>query len=61
MLFIDGASSPTGNPLLLVGYEGVGTEATRGIGVYAVPEPSSAALLTAGALGFLARRRRQAR
>jgi len=59
MLFIDGASSPTGNPLLLVGYEGVGTEATRGIGVYAVPEPSRALMILSGMLTMLARRCRQ--
>ncbi len=51
--FISAADSPTGQPLLLSGYE-----VSNSIGVYAVPEPSSVALLTAGAVGFLSRRRR---
>jgi hypothetical protein len=51
--FVAGADNPTGQPLLLAGYE-----VTNGIGVYAVPEPSSAALLAGGVLGWLGRRRR---
>lgn len=55
LTFISAADNPTGQPLLLSGYE-----VSNGIGVYAVPEPSSAALLAASALGFLGRRRRRA-
>jgi PEP-CTERM motif len=50
--FIPGADSPTGSPVLLSGYE-----VSNSIGVYAVPEPTSAALLAMGGLGFLVRRR----
>lgn len=55
LLFVDAADSPTGQALLLVGYEVSGT-----IGVYAIPEPSSALALMglfAGAAVALRRRR----
>lgn len=57
MTFISAADSPTGEALLLTGYEGV-SEATRGIGVFQVPEPGSFALLLGGAALLGLRRRR---
>ena len=58
LLFVSQADSPTGSALIFAGYEGVGTEGTRGIGVYAVPEPTTAVFgIALGAIA-LARRRR---
>jgi len=53
MVFISAADSPTGQALLLTGFE-----VTNGIGVYAVPEPSRALLGFVG-LAFIALRRRR--
>jgi len=55
LTFIPAADSPSGQPLLLSGYE-----VTNGIGVYSVSvsEPSSTALLAGGVLGWMGRRRR---
>lgn len=53
LTFISAADSPTGNPMLLVGYEISGSWAA-----YTVPEPSSAVLLLGG-LAFLVNRRRR--
>lgn len=54
MIFISAADNPTGQTLLVSGFE-----ITNGIGVYAVPEPSRALLGMLG-LAFVAFRRRRA-
>lgn len=53
--FVSAEDSPTGAPILIVGYEGA--PGGTGVGIYAIPEPSTAALL-AGMTIFIARRRR---
>jgi hypothetical protein len=55
LAFIPAADSPTGSALLLGGYE-----VSNGIGVYAVPEPSTAAALIGGVGLLVGRRRRRA-
>jgi len=64
--FISAANSPTGVPLLVVGFEGDGTVVTsERVAVFsvtgtAIPEPSTAAALAGfGALGLAALRRRR--
>jgi hypothetical protein len=53
LFFIPAADSPSGHAMLLAGYE-----ISNGIGVYTVPEPSSAMLLVS-AFGVLGLRRRR--
>ena len=56
MLFLEAANNPSGRNLLVVGFEGTGTNGS--IGVFEViPEPSSAMLAGLGALLAFARRR----
>jgi hypothetical protein len=58
ILFVDSASNPTGQNLLVVGYEGTGSNGS--IAVFSVvPEPHSALLVGVGAV-FAAMRRRRA-
>ena len=56
MLFLEAANNPSGRNLLVVGFEGTGTNGS--IGVFEViPEPSSAMLAGLGALLAFRRRR----
>lgn len=56
MLFLEAANNPSGRNLLVVGFEGSGTDGS--IGVFEVIlEPSSAMLAGLGALLAFARRR----
>lgn len=56
LTFVSAADSPNGQDLLIVGYEGVDGSG-QGLGYYRVPEPASAALVAAGTLMVLRRRR----
>lgn len=59
MTFISAADSPTGHALVLTGYESA--DGMNGaIGVYTVPEPSTAVLLLTAAAGVIGFRRRRA-
>jgi hypothetical protein len=62
--FVSAADSPTGQALLMVGFEGDGTlSTTEQVAIFTViPEPSSYAAIAGGLLfGFAAMRRRRAR
>lgn len=61
--FLSADKSPTGFPLLIVGFEGDGTAATEGFSVFAIgtsqiPEPSASLLAVGGLIAGLRRRRR---
>jgi len=62
MQFVSASDSPSGGPLLIVGFEGDGTASSERIVVFSVvPEPSTAGLLLLGGLALWklrARRRR---
>lgn len=61
LLFISAEDSPTGNPMLIAGFEISGSIAVFDLsGISAIPEPSSVAALAGfGALGLAALRRRR--
>ena len=66
ILFIDASNNPTGKNILIVGYEGTGTNGSVAVfevtSVSAIPEPSTyAAIVGAGVLGLACLRRRRAR
>lgn len=57
--FVSAANSPTGQNLLVVGFEGDGTAASERVAfITVVPEPTSLALIGLGGIALLARRRR---
>ena len=60
LLFINPLLSPDGQAYILAGFEGSSSGANAGIGIYAVPEPTTAVLLGLTAAGaFFGRRRRK--
>ena len=59
ILFLDAASNPTGKNLLIVGFEGTGTNGSIGV-LEVVPEPQTYVLLGIGAAFLLWRARRRA-
>jgi len=58
LVYISSAQSPDGLAYLLGGFEGGDNAVSAGIGIYSVPEPTSAALLLGGAVLLGLRRRR---
>jgi hypothetical protein len=57
--FVPAADSPTGQNLLIVGFEGDGTAASERVAfITVVPEPTSLALIGVGGIALLARRHR---
>jgi hypothetical protein len=59
ILFLDAASNPTGKNLLIVGFEGTGTNGSIGV-LEVVPEPQTYILMGIGASFLLWRMRRRA-